>query len=107
MPRYGDLDKLLEEEQASEFVVGVRNGKPLLAACKNYLKMVIDNAPTADVAPVVHGRWIDMQDDDTTEGMWRCSACGDDRYFDFMVTNPIDCGCYYCSNCGAKMDGTQ
>lgn len=53
MPRYIDADKLLKEEQAESFVVGMRNGKSLLSACKNYLKMVIDNAPTADVVEVV------------------------------------------------------
>ena len=62
----------------------------------------IKGAPTIEAAPVVHGRWIDMQEDEATEGMWRCSACDSDRYFDIMT--PAECGCYYCPNCGAKMD---
>lgn len=64
---------------------------------------MLDAMPTLDVAPVVHGRWVDMQEDDATEGMWRCSVCGSDRYFDVMT--PTECGCYHCPNCGAKMDG--
>lgn len=63
----------------------------------------IKNVPTIDAVPVVHGEWIDMQEDDSTEGMWRCSVCWSDRYFDIMT--PTECGCFYCPNCGAKMDG--
>lgn len=60
----------------------------------------------ANVAPVVHGRWIRIADDDA----WaECSECGD-RYSscdnggtpEFMLF----CNLYkYCPNCGAKMDG--
>lgn len=54
--------------------------------------------PAADVAPVVHGRWMHEE----TEGgfhIWRCSRCGRG-----MNDNPegID---LYCYHCGAKMDG--
>lgn len=59
--------------------------------------------PAADVAPVVHGRWIlDSRD----IGRYVCSACGG---YD------SDCSDYYslhsvvdqdfCPYCGAKMDG--
>lgn len=62
----------------------------------------IEAAPAVDADEVVrHGRWIDMQEDDATEGMWRCSACGFDGYFDIMT--PEECGTNYCPNCGAKM----
>jgi len=44
----------------------------------------IDNIPAADVAPVVHGRWVDVT----------CTNCGQ---VDFSKPN-------YCPNCGAKMD---
>ena len=49
--------------------------------------------PAADVAPVVHGRWI-MHDDEfglTCE----CSVCHIETMGDGN----------YCPNCGAKMDG--
>lgn len=64
---------------------------------------MIETAPALDVAPVVHARWIDMQEDDYTEGMWRCSNCCSDRYFDCFL--PSQMGVRYCPNCGAKMDG--
>lgn len=60
------------------------------------------HAHVVNIEPVRHGRWIDMQEDDATEGMWRCSICGSDRYFDILT--PKECGCYYYPNCGAKMD---
>ena len=54
----------------------------------------IDECPTADVAPVVHGRWGDNGIPNSM--LSGCSVCG------------FTCGAYsfqYCPNCGAKMDG--
>lgn len=42
-----------------------------------------------DVAPVRHGRWMDMK------GFWMCSECHKDTLNLFN----------YCPYCGAKMDG--
>lgn len=57
---------------------------------------VIDGAPAADVAPVVHGRW------DVVEGRRLdnaiCSNCG--RHFQAYYE-----GYSFCPNCGAKMVG--
>lgn len=47
--------------------------------------------PAADVAPVVHGRWVYNPGDNIPY----CSEC--------MM--PQDSECNYCPNCGAKMDG--
>lgn len=58
---------------------------------------MIDDAPAADVAPVVRGRWVHLGGDE-----WCCSACG------FVITTE---GSWdkptqkYCEDCGAKMDG--
>lgn len=52
--------------------------------------------PSADVAPVRHGRWI--EDNPHCNGLasnWNCSMCGGDGDNDYN----------YCPNCGAKMDG--
>ncbi len=64
----------------------------------------IENAPAVDVAPVVHGRWID----DRTNIM--CSVCGA-RYKDEIVFMPYVYvsgkrydGLEHCPHCGAKMD---
>lgn len=61
---------------------------------------MLEKLPAADVAPVVHGRWMYEK----TEGgfhIWRCSRCGRG-----MNDNPegID---LYCYHCGAKMDGVE
>lgn len=62
----------------------------------------IDNAPTADVEEVRHGKWVHYGED------VQCSNYGhvtDDIYFE----GDMDSGYYtalphYCSNCGARMD---
>ena len=97
MPRLIDADELLKKHTCD--VYGAYDDSCMVQAV---FVPYIKGAPTIEATPVVHGRWIDMQEDEATEGMWRCSACDSDRYFDIMT--PAECGCYYCPNCGAKMD---
>lgn len=82
---------------------------PYLQAAK-VLREVSD-APSADVAPVVHGQWIpsesDFDDDDTLFDVeewcdWQCSACREDICYDDPM--PLRLLSKYCPNCGAKMD---
>lgn len=87
---------------ADEAIKWQRYGNTNSILYRQYAVEVLENAPTVDAVPIIHGYWIDMQEDDATEGMWRCSVCSSDRYFDIMT--PAECGCYYCPNCGAKMD---
>ena len=56
----------------------------------------ISDMPAADVAPVVHARWIEDHD------YLKCPECGvmvkrDFTFFDIGDWN-------YCPNCGARMD---
>ena len=56
----------------------------------------VQGLTTADVAPVVHGRWTN-----NTGGFYEvasCSICGERRITTGITPN-------YCPNCGAKMDG--
>ena len=58
------------------------------------VKFGLDRIPAADVAPVVHGQWVDNGIPDSI--LSGCSVCG------------FTCGSssfFYCPNCGAKMDG--
>lgn len=56
----------------------------------------IDEVPTADVAPVVHGRWIENENFD--DGFWVCSSCG------FVSEATAAHKLYkFCPNCGADM----
>lgn len=59
---------------------------------------MIDDAPTADVAPVVHARWITRSDKGiiSMTHPYMCSRCWRVE----MDKEP------YC-NCGAKMDGSE
>lgn len=71
---------------------GLANGSVLgrhtgLADC---IARDISGLPAADVAEVVHGRWIHHDD-----GVFTCSECGNAESNDS----------YYCRLCGAKMDG--
>lgn len=58
---------------------------------------VIDNAPSADVAQVRHGRW-----EWDTEDIYRCSNCAEKSHVKEVMGHPE---WNYCPNCGAKMDG--
>lgn len=62
---------------------------------------MIEDAPAADVAPVVHGRWVNHT---KIHGFVYCSACRD-VYLDAEWLKDGKWG--YCPNCGAKMDGDK
>lgn len=53
------------------------------------VSVISNNMPPADVAPVVHGEWIEGKE------LERCSICGKKGFPDWP----------YCPKCGAKMDG--
>lgn len=55
-------------------------------------KEAVHRLPVADVAPVVHGRWIEEN------GFQICSECGEEHAWD-------EYRAAYCDVCGAKMDG--
>lgn len=57
--------------------------------------------PAADVAPVVHGRWVSVP-----HKLARvCSVCNRDEPYKFA---DIDADVYdYCPNCGARMDEVE
>jgi predicted amidophosphoribosyltransferase len=64
-----------------------------------HIQQGLFNIPSADVAPVVHGRWIEgeMVIDDGVGGyIYHCSECED--WYHAWTPN-------YCPNCGARMDG--
>lgn len=91
-------------------------------AC-DYIRERLEGVPTADVAPVVHGRfeWREKWDIDEPNHMstleycgWYCSHCGielgeymttrtdEKHYLDNDIREPLlNC----CPNCGARMDG--
>ena len=58
------------------------------------LKFLLNEAPTIDAAPVVHGKWRYCGSDRFNDA-FECSVCGR------IAMNDSD----FCPNCGAKMDG--
>lgn len=63
---------------------------------------MIDDAPAADVAPVVYGRWTFEPETENTLSMTKCNVCG------WWTLDPSVDGVYkYCPNCGAIMDGGE
>lgn len=63
----------------------------------------IRKLPAADVAPVVHGKWVHSRYDRSSEqfDVVKCSRCGLEAYA--MAYHVRDGN--YCPNCGARMDG--
>ena len=57
----------------------------------------VDAQTAADVAPVVHGRWLDGDD------YMFCSKCG--MQWNYCDNDTQDFN--YCPHCGAKMDGGE
>ena len=90
------MHEYIEREAAVKVAekYGLANGSALgrhtgLADC---IASEIADIPTADVAPVVHGRWIASHDE-----FCACSICKYPVYVGWNQTN-------YCPNCGAKMN---
>lgn len=64
---------------------------------------IIEDAPAADVAPVVHARWIYEKETLATSSGYCCSACRRPRGISPDVPEAFK----YCPKCGAKMDGER
>ena len=64
---------------------------------------LLEKVPAADVAPVVHGKWVHSRYD-RSSGQFdvvKCSRCGLEAYA--MAYHVRDGN--YCPRCGARMDG--
>lgn len=70
---------------------------------------LLERCPDADVAPVVHGRWVWKQGPCEDEYNLVCSNCGlesvghydeEDDSYQYERTS-------FCHHCGAKMDGGE
>ena len=63
------------------------------------IRAFIDEQPTVDAVPVVHGHWEIVPNDENTDDYYkmRCSVCGE-------ILWSIQSEELYCCKCGAKMD---
>ena len=68
------------------------------------------DTPAADVAPVVHGEWLNIEGDYTFAA---CSICetayevATEEEAEKGLWDAFMCSYRYCPNCGAKMDGKE
>lgn len=82
-----------EEIKYEQWAVGPYNG-----LLKIVRKTTIDSIPAADVAPVVHGRWLKVGYV-CGEGEFECSACHKTEWRTSISRFE------WCPFCGARMDG--
>ena len=90
--------RLIDADRALEIVRDQGITHPNAYHLTNYATLILREAPTIDVAPVRHGRWVSVP-----HKLARiCSVCNRDEPYKFA---DIDADVYgYCANCGAKMD---
>lgn len=86
------MDEYIKRETAVRMVMTAKWGDGSDGAMA---MEIVASAPAADVAPVVHGRWIY----DKKAQRPYCSVCK--GYFYGATNSPMS----YCPNCGTKMDG--
>ena len=89
----------IDADRALEIVRDQGIAHPNAHHLTNYATLILREAPTIDVAPVRHGRWVSVP-----HKLARvCSVCNRDEPYKFAN---INADVYdYCPNCGAKMDG--
>lgn len=96
-----DADKLVETivNTPSEVAkIHTYNVLTSLAERQNEILDIVENSPTIEATPVVHGRWVHVPSSDMITGKaYKCSECGKMRYGSYMPN--------YCQYCGSKMDG--
>lgn len=93
-------------ERAAAVKAVLRMRRPENSVAQNRMLSIIQmdmlKLPAADVAPVVHGKWVHIPQTLNTLSRLRCSFCG------WWSLDPSIDGAYnYCPNCGAKMDGAE
>ena len=107
MAKYVDVEPLIEEYTKSINYVTTHATKMNImefanaGACFETARQMLMDAPTADVAPVRHGRWIV----DDISGIVKCSECKNDAPLD--TTGGGQWRSPFCHGCGAKMDGSE
>ena len=92
MADYIDRDAVISEiERREELMVGDKR------ISVDAMKSFINNRPAVDVAPIVHGHWIEKSAP-ARKIYFECSHCGAQENKHTVIKG------YYCWRCGAKMD---
>lgn len=98
MANYFDCAALMGQLTSAEMQRKLKQASG--AEAYNEFLLLLNGAPVADVAPVVHGRWEYIPQTLNTLSQFRCPFC---RWW--SLDPSIDGAYNYCPNCGARMDG--
>lgn len=82
--------------------MGAFMGKPSEYYHTSYIVGELNCVPAVDAVPVVHARWIEVDEGDG-DYTYDCSVCGGKWWL--AADTPEANGMKYCPYCGAKMDG--
>lgn len=95
------MAEYIERERTVELLrsLGNREYRREKGTIQDAIKMISypEYTPAADVAPVVHGRWIEKSAP-ARKIYFECSHCGAQENKHTAIKG------YYCWRCGAKMD---
>lgn len=97
MPRYTDIDRLLEAFDENE-PMNWNNTEVEIQEQMDfrYYRGLVENADAVDVVKVRHGAWVEEND-----GTHSCSECGQDATYTYDGTEV--CG-IVCPHCATVMD---
>lgn len=86
--------RIIDADRALEIVRDQGIAHPNAYHLTNYATLILQEAPTIEAKPVVHGEWDFIGDYDS-----RCSVCGEE----YCIGPNEDYN--FCPNCGADMRG--
>ena len=87
------MSEYIKREYAVDAVLDVYYDTPDIDLSGEKFEEAIRKIQAADVAPVMHGRWLCVDTD--TEQFFLCNRCKKKEYWESN----------YCPNCGADMRG--
>ena len=96
------MAEYIKRAAAIDAVMEVYYDTPDVNLSAEKFETAINAIPAADVAPVVHGRWVVRFDGPYKRRRCYCSHCGKHSGVGGIAQNQEK---PYCPNCGAKMDG--
>lgn len=99
-----DADALFEVIKQHDYPLATRHNSIDNGMFTLGIKQAIDESPTIDAVPVVHGRW-EYVDTRLLQTYYSCSECRNVTC-DYIINQQTlkNDRLYYCPNCGAKMD---
>lgn len=89
------MDEYIKREQALKLLESAQAWNWSMDTLYDEMK----DLPSADVAPVVHGKWEFEPETINTYSVLKCSKCGW-----WTLDLSVDGSYHHCPNCGAKLD---